>query len=302
MTNRFLAAVAAITLTATACSGGGQNSPVPRVQSTPDLPVPVSFSVRVPAPQASPSSGDKRPASISPDVQSINFILTDSRGVHLTTPQSTVVALIANGPNCTADTAPADGSYTCTSTSTAPTGSAVFTVQTSTGPTGNGLILDAGTVGATIVGGVNAVNITLGGVIATMAFSAVGTCINGAACTTSVAVNPKDAAGDTIVGPGVFQYIVSGSGNSRVYANDQIALACDAGLSTQKVGGTAATSPITSPITNDLVQVVYDGSTQFGGLANTGVLHCTATTTSGHVETFTANLSAGTGTVNWGVN
>jgi hypothetical protein len=276
----IVAVVAALTLAACGSSGVTPKGPAPMTYA------PMKFSVVIPL-NTRTSTGDKRPAYVSPSTQSVSFALTDFNG----NPQaSTPVVVDLSGGNCSGSP------VVCTATSSEPVGVDTFKVSLydTTDGTGTPLSTNASVVTSVTQAGPNNISVTLNGVVASiMFFPETYDAVNGTASAGAVGLYALDADSNIIIGPGDY---VKADGTP-----DPLTLACGPHLTPQTAGGAAANTTITGPDAgsaspNNLGQIRYDG-TAIGGAAG-GTLTCSASDTAGHADTFSLVTSA-SGSVTW---
>ena len=178
--------VSAIVLLA-GCGGGG-GATAPQVHTSPaaaaqNQSVAVTFSIAVPTKAG--AALRRVPAYVSASTQSASLSVT--HGGTTGTPVTV---------NCAS---------TCTGTLTSPVGSDTFAVNLYSSTNGGGSLLSTGTLTQTIVANTaNAVNVTFNGVVATLAVSLGASGAAGTSATIPLSVSAVDAAGNTIVGPGVY--------------------------------------------------------------------------------------------------
>ncbi|MDQ6943806.1 MAG: hypothetical protein M3169_15000, partial [Candidatus Eremiobacteraeota bacterium] len=235
-----------LTCALTACGGGVSvpTSPPPAdsLKSKTGL---VTLTITVP-PTSTRSTG-RRPVYVSPGTQSVS--VTPQGG----TPQ--VFAITANSPNCTSS----GGALTCTFSASLPVGqNEVIAISTYANAAGTGVPLSTGAVTTTVVSGAaNALNATLGGVVA-----AVSVVLNpmsvatGTARTVQVIVNALDASNNTIVGPD--GYVDAGGNPVTITLTD-----ADSSSST-----TLSQASIAKPTSG--ITLAYNGSSSFTGATVTG--------------------------------
>lgn len=261
-----------------ACSSGGT---LPVSTHGTWTTAPMTFRVIVPAPSASPAAAARKPMYVSAATHSVAFALTSWNGAAQSPAPTTVVSLVP-GTNCSGSP------LVCTVTSSEPIGSDSFTVSTFSTANGSGTPLSINSVNYSIASGSNAISVTLNGVVNSLAFSPASvSCPDAAtACTTSAALEALDASGDVIIGSGSY---VDASNNT-----DTISYSCQTGLTAETSTGGTATTPFSSPATNNLAQVVYTANATTAGSS----LTCTASDTLGHTATYTDSIAA-TGSVNW---
>jgi hypothetical protein len=227
-------------LVVAACSGGGSRAVPPGavgpiggtgVASGASGPAHATLHLTIPAATAAASL--RRAKYVSAATQSITIAQTGG-------PTSTV-SLAAGSPNCTSASS---GSRTCTLTFGVTAGAnQLFAVKAFASTDGSGTPLSAQNLSATIVAGTaNTINITLDGVVASLAvFLENPTLTSGQAGTTSVVVNALDASGYVIVTPGAF---ADANGNPIT-----VTLADSDTTGATKLAQTAVTQPATIALT-----------------------------------------------------
>ena len=176
---------------AVSCGGGsGTSSGPPPVPTA--SPVPTGTErITITIPPKTSSSVARAPRYISPSTQSISVTLPGGA--------TTTVALTPTNPQCRNQ----GTSVVCTADVQVPVGTTTVVVSTFASTDGSGTPLAKAAVSITVVAGtVQAVNVTLNGVVASLFLSVAPTTLtNGEPFTASVTVGAKDAAGNTIVGP-----------------------------------------------------------------------------------------------------
>jgi hypothetical protein len=205
---RTIVASIGLAFAAAACSGGSAGvTPSPSAASPSGTSGNAVFIVKIPNPSSSSSTGDKRPAYLTPQVKGIDFSVSSSDGslpsnrgyaFFALTPQSTYCT---NGPSA----------LTCTLSVQAYPGSDSFAVTTydQSNPTtlnpnnGQSHVISVGYVVATIGSGVtNAISITTSGVVSKLLIGLDNPLPpTGAPLTQAVHVAAFDADYNTIVGP-----------------------------------------------------------------------------------------------------
>jgi len=192
------------------CSGGGgSTSPVPSPFQTAGVPqtAKATFKLKIPAraAAAAKAAAAKTPGYVSASTQSVQI-----SGASVTT-ESVDIGTLPNA-NCTGPDG--GGAYTCDLAFDLPIGSNSIDVKTFSGAGATGSVLSQNTVVANINGGVdNNVNIILNGVASTLlaVVTPSATVSAGTPSGLTVTLGAKDAAGNTIVGPGD---LVDASGTS----------------------------------------------------------------------------------------
>ncbi len=239
------AIVVAALLAGFGCSGGGSSvNPVPAPSSAKAETAKATVTIVIPGKAIAAA---KKPAYVSTATRSISLT---GAGI---TPQSIDI------PSITSCTGPdGNGAYTCTLSFDIPIGAVTLLVKTwdTAGATGN--VLSMNTLNTTIVPGVNNnLNLTLNGVVKTLTLTVTpGTSFTAGTPSNFAATwGGKDAAGNTIIGPG-----------SLVDANASL-------ITPTLVASDAAHFSIGTP-TNNNWPVAYDGfddsPTQSLTLAATG--------------------------------
>ena len=188
------AIVAAGLLAGFGCSGGGQVAPsAPQPQQPQRKTAQATLTINIPL--ASTGSSTKRPAYVSAGTQSITF-----SGSGITT-QTLSLAPLPNA-NCPA----VGGFYQCSLNFAAPVGNSTLTVQTFASTNGTGTPLSRNTIPITVVQDqTNSIPVTLNGVVSTLVLTlSTNTVTAGTAQAVTATLGGKDAAGDTIIGPGAF--------------------------------------------------------------------------------------------------
>lgn len=182
--------IASAALVLSACGGGPASRSVPA--SALNGPATAQFSITVPKASAQSPAASRKPLYISPNAQSASI------AVGALTP--VVVNLTPSSPGCSTGS----GGTTCTVEVTAPIGSDTFTVQLFSQANAAGSLLAAGSVTQAIVAGPNnSVNVTLNGVVASVAIALANPSpAVGMAATIPVTVTAKDSTGATILGAG----------------------------------------------------------------------------------------------------
>jgi hypothetical protein len=176
------------------CGGGSAISqsrllPVPPSGGAQGMGVAVSISI--PAVPSNASAIGRRPLYVSANTQSAAISVNGGTPV--------IANLAASSPNCTAV---AGGGRTCTVTISAPVGTDTFAETTYASTNGTGSPLSESTTSETIVAGkANTVNMTLGGVVASIALSLSNPNPRvGQTSTLGVNVNFYDASNAAIIG------------------------------------------------------------------------------------------------------
>ncbi len=202
MKRTLLAAIVAAGLLAGfGCSGGGSGTSVaPAVPNAPAKTGSAKFMLNIPV--AATGSSTKKPAYVSAGTQSVKF-----SGSGITTQTLTLSPL----PN--ANCPMSGGFYTCSLNFSAPVGNSTLTVATYASTDGSGTPLSINTVPITIVQDqVNSVPVTLNGVVSTLVLTLSPASVTaGTSTAITASLGGKDAAGNSIVGPGSF---VDASGNA----------------------------------------------------------------------------------------
>lgn len=194
----------AAALTLAACGGGGgSTSTIPAATNA----APTTNAPAAPA-RATASMTITIPASRTTDaVRSTRYISSQTKSMTFALVGSTAAAqefdLTATSPGCSKSAA---GDLVCTVSVGAPVGNDTFAVVAYDAIGGTGNKLSTATVASVITaGGTNAVPLVMNGVVATATVVlGTGTSPVGTAGSTLVALQAKDAAGATIVGPGNF--------------------------------------------------------------------------------------------------
>jgi hypothetical protein len=247
MKKSYLAIVALVALVVAGCGGGGgHTSTLPAPSGTAST-APQShgtataqITIKIPA-KTGASALKKKPAYVSPDTGAVDFVVNSGAPI--------VVPVVTSGPNCTLNA----GVYTCTAEGQIPAGTnESIVVSTYQSSAGTGTPLSTNTITQTITPNVaNPLTVTLNGVVNSVVLnlSAPGFSI-GTSGSVNATVSAKDAAGDTIVGPGS---LVDSSGNSVTLAltDDDTSGATSVGAPTGNVypinyTGVAAKSPTLS--------------------------------------------------------
>lgn len=210
-----------------ACSGGSGGSTIPAAGSFSQHTSSAVFSISIPARTANA----RAPRYISPNTQSLTISVNGASTPAVTqnvTPGST---------GCTSSGA----SITCSVSVTAPVGNDTFAVTLFSGTNASGSQLATGSVTATVGSNPTSVDITLDGVVDSVALSlADASPYAGSPATIAVSVTAKDASGATIISPGGYSQPITLSDS-------------DASGHTQ-LSATTITDPSTSVTLN------YDGS------------------------------------------
>jgi len=157
----------------------------------------------------------------------------------------------------------------CDMTLSVAPGNVTFTVNLYDGPNGTGDLLSTGSTTATITqGNTNSLNLSLGGVIASLAISlGTSSVVSGSAMTTPVTVVARDAGRNVIVGTDAY--------------TTPIALSSDDGTGTTSLSTKTLTSP-SAPVT-----LSYNGGTA------TAAVHVMAAVPNSNVPAQTATLAIG---------
>jgi len=195
MKRTLLAAIVAAGLLAGfGCSGGGQVAPsAPQPQQPQPRSAPATFTLKVPV-AATTGATAKRPAYVSAGTQSITFA-----GPGIATQTLSLSPIATKCP-------PSGGFYACSLTFAAPVGNSTLTVQTFASTDGSGTPLSRNTIAISIVQDqTNNVPVTLNGVVSTLVLTLSPSSVTaGTAQAVTASLGGKDAAGDSIVGPGSF--------------------------------------------------------------------------------------------------
>jgi virginiamycin B lyase len=210
-----------------ACSGGGSSSPAvpPLANNANNAPAvhargTATFTISVPRSQTTTSSATgRRPLYVSPNANSLVIQVFNADG---STPNPaiapTVVVLASSTGGCTASAPTAPSSLTCTVNVAVPSGPEQFALSVFQSTDGSGPALGSAVVNETIAAGqVNTVPVTLGGVIASLAFNPARLVApaDGAVHALTTNVTALDASGAVIIAPGSFY-----SGISLAVSND----------------------------------------------------------------------------------
>ncbi len=179
---RFAAAGLTAALLA-ACGGHSGGGSLPATPSNAARSVTVSFNIVIPS--ATSASAARIPNYVSASTHTANVSVSpvgDGSG--------SVTAA------CTATA--------CSGTISAPVGSDTFTVSLFDNASTPNLLSKGVTTQTIVAGQANTVNVTFNPVVATVTFGAVSFTAGTAASGTALPIVAKDAAGNTIIGPGVF--------------------------------------------------------------------------------------------------
>jgi hypothetical protein len=193
---RILAQIACIALLAGCGGGGGTMPPPPPAHGTQGAKV--AFSITIPA-KSQTQGASRRPLYVSSGTQSISIVVTPSGGNALPTQTFNVT------PTSSGCATASGGAITCTETVDAGVGSDTFAVSCYSGTGGAGSVLATGSTTQTIViNTTNSVNVTLGGVIASLTVVAPSTILengpNPRSYTIPIGLIAKDPSGATIIG------------------------------------------------------------------------------------------------------
>jgi hypothetical protein len=193
MKRSLLALLATVAVTTSACGGGGGGTAVaPHAAPTTAAQGvgQATFSVRVPVKTAT-SSSVRAPKYVSPDTHSVSFTASGT---------TTVVPLTLGGSTCPLS----GGYYTCSAQANVGAGTNVaITVSTYQSSDGSGTPLSTNTISQTVIAGqANPISVTLNGVVSSLVLNVASSFAIGTASSTTATVVAKDAAGDTIIGPG----------------------------------------------------------------------------------------------------
>jgi streptogramin lyase len=213
---RKVLTIAAVSLVA-GCGGGGSSNGVPPLSPQPPQPSATpgaslgtaSFTIAVPSAPASPTSSARRPMYVSPHTGSVRVAVLVADGQKPAV-SDTVAAIAYGAPGCPSDKTQA---LTCTIPAKTPAGQNVtFKVSTYASSDGSGAVLATATVTKPIgLNQSNAVSVTLGGVVNSVALSPamLRTTSDGTTQSFLLSVTPLDASGAVIVGTAEFQSPVS---------------------------------------------------------------------------------------------
>jgi hypothetical protein len=177
--------ILACALTLSACGGGGTSSPAPSSSAL------VAGRVVLTIAQTSGAAAARKPQYISPSAVSVSIVVNGGA--------PTIADISATSPDCTTS----GQSRVCTIPLQAPVGNDTFTFNQYDGANATGHLLGSGTATATVVAGqAFQIAATLNGTVASITLSIGALPPAGAPGTAALTVTAKDAAGDTIVGPG----------------------------------------------------------------------------------------------------
>lgn len=200
-------------------------------------------------------SGTRKPQYLPASVNSLTFTpIGETTGglVVLTIGSGSCTATFADPPTNLISTG-----QVCVASLTAPVGTDSWTVQTYTSADGSGLALSINTLSEVIIAGTDNVAelLTLNPILASLAFAPeTGSfTIGGGNQSQTLLLEPQDATGATIIGPGAFV-------DSAGVATPITLTASDPLLVLQNATG-AATTPINVTTDNDLEFVTYNGLT-----------------------------------------
>ncbi|MDB5043154.1 MAG: lyase-like protein [Candidatus Eremiobacteraeota bacterium] len=237
-----------------ACGGGGGGGAVPvgaptatPVASASPTPAPtsaaVAFSFAIPT---GTSARLKRPLYVSNATQSATITVSSAKS-----------APVQTSVDCTS---------VCAGTLNVPLGSDTFNVVLRDAKAGGGNVLSAGTAVQTVVPGANTLDVTLGGVVASVtAVASPASLPAGTSAASTIVVVAKDAAGRTITGSEPFVDASAKPAPLTVSESDNAATG-DGRL-------VPSTSVFASP--SDALTVAYNGLATYGGTLTVG----TASTT-----------------------
>jgi streptogramin lyase len=227
-----------------ACGGGGGGGAVPVGAPTP---TPVATATPTPAPTSAAvafsfsvpsgtSARVKRPLYVSNATQSATITVSSSNS-----------APVQTSVDCTS---------VCAGTLNVPLGSDTFTVVLRDAKAGGGNVLSAGTAVQTVVPGANTLNVTLGGVVASVtAVASPASLPAGTSAASAIVVVAKDAAGRIITGSEPFVDASAKPAPLTVTESDNAANG-DGRL-------VPSTSTFSSP--SDTLSVAYNGLATYGG-------------------------------------
>ena len=230
------AGLAAFLLAASLTScGGGSGASTPQAPhsggSSGQTP---TAQIRITVPRAGSSWIARRPKFISPAVASVSIAVN-------TNSQPTIANISPTSPGCTSSSS----GITCVVSVTAIAGTDTFTITAYDQANAQGHVLSIGTTVAAIVAGTNTVNVTLNGVVASVALALTKAILpTGSSSTSTLVVQAMDAENNVIVGPGNYS---DGSGNAltiTVSDNDTSGATNINGASSAKV-----TSPANASLT-----------------------------------------------------
>src|SRR5579872_7437844 len=225
----------------TSCGGGGSSTPRTAGSAPGQIP---SVQIRIVVPRTETSSLVRRPKFVSPAIASVSVAVN-------TNAQPTIANISATSPGCTTG---ANG-ITCVVSLTAIAGSDTFTITAYDQPNAQGNVLSIGTAIATIVSGTNNVNVTLNGVVSSIALALTQAILpTGSSSTSTLVVEGMDPQGNVIVGTG--SYIDANGNPLTITVTDG-----DTSGATTINGGTSA--KVTSP-TNASLTVHSNGSASSG--------------------------------------
>lgn len=241
-----------------ACGGGGTNPSTITQPTTPTAhTLPVRVSVFVPkaksgslsASRTRASSNSVKPQYLPTSVNSITFEQTVSAGSSVTGPPT--ILLTFGGANCT----PAGGGQICTTFLQGALGQDAWSINSFTSGDGSGLALSTNTATLTVLTGVaNVLIATLNPILHSLAFAPTGGSANATTLTTiPVVLQALDATGAVIIGPGIFV-------NSANVPTPISLTSSSPAVALQTAGGADATTTSTAASSNDLGQIVYDGT------------------------------------------
>lgn len=181
------ALVALTILALAACGGGGGGSAVPSAGS-PQHTSSAVFSISIPLASAPARS----PHYVSPNTQSLTIAVNGA-----------APSITQNVTSSSGGCSLSGSTITCSVSVTAPVGSDTFTVVLYSGTNASGSKLATGSVSATVGSAPTSVDITLDGVVDSVAITLANTSpYAGSATTIPVTVTAKDASGATIISPG----------------------------------------------------------------------------------------------------
>lgn len=242
-------------LTACGSSIPGATSPGGSSPGGPQ-PLPVSVSLFVPkaktsnAISAAFSSSERRPLYLPASINSVTMQQTEAGGSVVT--GAPVTVLVIGGPNCAAST----GGQTCTVILRGALGQDAWVIESFVSDDGTGSAVSLNTATLVVLAGTaNILSLTLNPILASFGFVPLAYSAN--AITTStlpLVLQAKDTAGAIIIGPGT--YVTAANVANPITLSSSSA----AHVALETSAGTPATLTLSTPETNDLGQIAYDGN------------------------------------------